>query len=371
MEFLDELSSHETLLCTMATEKKVPINGILELTPLCNMNCEMCYVRLSPDEMKKNGRLRTLEEWLTLAEEMKEVGVLFLLLTGGEPLLYPDFKKLYLALKKMGMILTINTNGTLLDETWADFFAENKPRRINITLYGTDAQKYNDLCHYPDGFEKAVKAVKLLKNRGVSVKINGSIINTNKTDAWKIAELAKSLDVVYKIDTYMYPAERERDRSFNEQSRLSPEEAAFARVELLKQKYPEKDFLALAKQMTSDVLETLSGEEKDTMMCRAGKSSFAVTWQGNMRPCIFLSYPSVPVFLNGFSDAWRKIVELTEQIRLNKKCSNCMYRNACQICAACAFSETGTFEGVPQYMCRYAEESYRLLKSEEERIQHE
>lgn len=56
-----------------------------------------------------------------------KAGTLFLLLTGGEPLLFPDFKTLYLELRNMGMILTINTNGTLLGESWADFFAEYRP----------------------------------------------------------------------------------------------------------------------------------------------------------------------------------------------------------------------------------------------------
>ena len=65
----------------------------------------------------------------------------------------------------MGMILTINTNGTLLGESWADFFAEYRPRRINITLYGADAASYNRLCHYPQGFDQTVRAIRLLRER--------------------------------------------------------------------------------------------------------------------------------------------------------------------------------------------------------------
>ena len=57
-------------------------------------------------------------------------------LTGGEPLLYPAFRAVYLAVRKRGMIVTVNTNGTLLNEDWAAFFAKNPPRRVNVTLYG-------------------------------------------------------------------------------------------------------------------------------------------------------------------------------------------------------------------------------------------
>lgn len=100
---------------------------------------------------------------------------IILLLTGGEPLLFPEFKELYKELQNMGMILTINSNGTLINEEWADFFAKHKPRRINITLYGADDQAYGKLCHYPAGFQKTVNAIRMLRDREIDVKINGSI----------------------------------------------------------------------------------------------------------------------------------------------------------------------------------------------------
>ena len=96
-------SSVEHTLIKRAKERKTPINGSLELLPLCNMNCDMCYVRLSREEMERKGRLCTADEWLEIGRQMKEAGVLFLLLTGGEPLLFPDFKRMYLELRKMGL----------------------------------------------------------------------------------------------------------------------------------------------------------------------------------------------------------------------------------------------------------------------------
>ena len=134
MDLMEDGTTLERQLFDKAGKEKIPIYGILELLPLCNMNCKMCYVRMEKKEMEKKGKLRTAPEWLTLAKEMKDNGTLFVLLTGGEPLLYKEFKELYLGLKELGMIITINTNGTLIDEEWAEFFRKNKPRRINITL---------------------------------------------------------------------------------------------------------------------------------------------------------------------------------------------------------------------------------------------
>lgn len=156
MNYMDDASTFERSFLQKARQQHIPITGALELLPLCNMNCDMCYVRLSRSEMECQGQLRTVDEWILLAQQMQKAGTLFLLLTGGEPLLFPDFKTLYLELRNMGMILTINTNGTLLGESWADFFAEYRPRRINITLYGADAASYNRLCHYPQGFDQTV-----------------------------------------------------------------------------------------------------------------------------------------------------------------------------------------------------------------------
>lgn len=122
---MDAMSSAlwiEERLCNVATKKRIPIGGSLELLPLCNMNCDMCYVRLSREEMQQKGRIRSGEEWIELAKQMRDAGTLFILLTGGEPLLHPDFQRIYYELKKLGMIVTLNTNGTLIDETWADFF---------------------------------------------------------------------------------------------------------------------------------------------------------------------------------------------------------------------------------------------------------
>ena len=113
MEYPEAVSTIEKRMISHAAVSQRPVNGSIELLPLCNMSCDMCYVRLDRAQMERVGRLRTADEWICLAREMEKAGVLFLLLTGGEPLLFPDFQKLYLELKRIGMILTINTNGTL------------------------------------------------------------------------------------------------------------------------------------------------------------------------------------------------------------------------------------------------------------------
>lgn len=83
MDLFDTNTTFERQLFAKAARNRIPLYGVLELLPLCNLNCDMCYVHLSKQEMQSQGRLRSLDEWISLAKQMKDAGTLFLLLTGG------------------------------------------------------------------------------------------------------------------------------------------------------------------------------------------------------------------------------------------------------------------------------------------------
>ena len=368
MEHLDNPTTVERMLLDQAKRTRTPANGSIELLPLCNMNCDMCYIRLSREEMEAKGRLRTADEWLEIGRQMKDAGVLFLLLTGGEPFLYPEFRRLYLGLRQMGMILTINTNGTMIDEDLAAFFGKYKPRRVNITLYGTDEETYERLCHYPGGYEKTIRGIRLLQEQGVDVKVAGSLASANLDDLDRLLDMEQELGVPVRVDTYMLPATRERQLPFNEQSRLDPAEAARARIHALKREMGPELFPQYVRQSIEQAEHPEPAKEvPGRMACMAGQCSFTINWQGEMRPCVILTEPAVSVFDAGFEAAWKQIVEETGKIRLNAKCTACTLRHLCRTCAASALLEAGSYDAVPEYMCRYAEESLRILREELEK----
>lgn len=357
----------EHSLIQNALQAGIPINGSLELLPLCNMNCDMCYVRLDREEMEHAGSLRTLEEWLSLAEEMKNAGTLFLLLTGGEPLLYPDFRRLYTELLSLGMIITINTNGTLLDEEWADFFARQKPRRINLTLYGSNEETYERLCHYRFGYQKAIRAISLLKERNIDVKVGCSAVYGNETDIEHIFSIGKELSVPVHIDSYMYPASRERTAPYDKNIRFSPKKAASIWFRDLRQSMSDIEYEAYRKQlfqMSKDMEKEPSGQYIPGTQCMAGNCSFTVNWQGELRPCVMLSEPSFPVFEIGFEHAWQNLRKALQKIFINPECNACSLRPFCRICPASALYEGGSYDRIPEYLCRFAEASCQFLKGD-------
>lgn len=360
MEHMDFNLTNEKRILSRAAQRQNPVNGSLELLPLCNMNCDMCYIRLNKKEVDEQGGLHGADEWIQLGKEMAQAGVLFLLLTGGEPLLFPEFRRLYKELKSMGMILTINTNGTLIDKEWADFFGRHKPRRINITLYGSDDTAYEKLCHYPDGFSKTIEAIRLLCERGVDVKINGSVTKYNRKDMKAIYQIGQELKVPVHMDTYMLPGNHERRLPFEQQSRLLPEDAAAAEMYMGKMEMPSEAFQRYVQETLAQI-ENSEVSYPDQITCLAGNCSFAISWQGKMRPCLTFDEPAVSVFEKGFLSAWREISRISKNLRVSAACAKCPFRPVCKTCPASAWLETGKYDGVPEYLCRYTKKMVSLL----------
>ncbi len=362
----------EKNLFQLAKERRAPLNGSIELLPLCNLNCKMCYIRLSKSEMEDIGRIRSAEEWLKVGKQMQDAGVLFLLLTGGEPLLHPEFKDIYLALFKMGFFITINTNGTLIDEDMVAFFQKYKPRRINITLYGKDEDTYRNLCRNEYAYKKTINAIQLLKKAGVQVQINISLVPEIRDQLLDLYDIAHKLEVPAHTTGYMMPSQRERKRPFNQQSRLEPREAARASMEALQMENNEVSFLKYVTEATEsvDAWEDDKYIYPDTPGCYAGTCSFSIDWQGNLKPCTPISEPAVSVFDIDFLTAWNQIVNIARQFHLPQECTKCRYRPTCQICRVSAFLETGSYEKAPEYMCNYAKETYRWMKDYLRRSNH-
>ena len=102
---------------------------MFELTPLCNLNCKMCYVRLTLRQMGER-RLLPTDVWLDLIDRAAEAGMMKAALTGGECLTYPGFDEIYLHLQELGIRTAVLTNGVLLNEERIRFFQRYPPALI-------------------------------------------------------------------------------------------------------------------------------------------------------------------------------------------------------------------------------------------------
>ena len=353
-----------------ASARKIPLGAGFELSPVCNFACKMCFLRKTAAQVKAEGkRVREWTEWLELAEACRSEGTLFLLLTGGEPFLYPHFKELYLKLHEMGFILSIITKVTLIDERAMDWLKGAAPSRVNVTLYGASPETYGRLCGHLEGYERAVRAIRMLKEAGIPVVINASMIPENACDLEEIQAFGKELGVNTRIATYMFPPVR-RDREKSD-SRFSPDEAAQMFLRKMRCLLTGEDYRTeIRKQLKEAEKEPPTepadwGNSQEYMRCRAGRSSFWVSWDGTMTACGMTPFPvRVQPFERPFRDCW---LELTDQVRntpVLRECAGCPRRSVCNPCVAMMYAETGEVNCRAPYLCEMAEKIIENIKCE-------
>lgn len=337
-----------------AARQGVPLSGSFELTPCCNMACKMCYVRMTKAEQEARSPLGTSQEWIELGRTAKGRGMLYLLLTGGEPFLRPDFREIFQSLHAMGLILSINSNGTLIDEETVAWLKKTPPSRVNVTLYGASDETYGRLCGNPKGYTQATKAIRLLKAAGISVKINCSLTPDNAADAEGIFAFAKAEGLIVQATSYMFPPLRRDETMVGVNDRFTPEEASYHAARIVRLMNGDGPFLERMKQGLPPVPEEsdLCVDAGEGIRCRAGKSSFWVAWDGSFLPCGMMPVQGAPnVFAEGFDKAWEYARCYAGSIRLPAKCSGCEARDSCKACAAMVYTESGNFSEVPQYRC--------------------
>ena len=336
-----------------ASRMGLPLSGTFELTPLCNMNCKMCYVRLDKQQQTAIRPIASAEQWLTLGKKAMDHGMLYLLLTGGEPFSHPQCREIITGLQEMGLLLNINTNGTLIGEDTVQWLKKSAPNRMNVTLYGASDATYARLCGTKNGFSKAKKAILMLKEAGVALKINCSITPDNVDDLPEIVAFCHEHDLVLQSTAYMFPPFRRDKNQIGNNFRFSPAEAAYytAAAEWL----TDGTETFLNRQLPPVIDSEECAEIGDGVRCRAGRCSFWVTWDGKLLPCGMFNLPDPPnVFEEDFDESWEKIKKQVEQIRLPAACATCGLKDSCRACAAMVYTESGCFDEIPQYRCEMA-----------------
>ena len=346
-----------------AAASKTPLDVAFELTPVCNMACRMCYVRMDKKTQENIAPLHSASDWLSIAEQAREHGLLFVLLTGGEPFTHPEFREILSGLHERGFIVSINTNGTLIDEKVIEWLKLTPPSRVNLTLYGAMDETYARLCGKKDGFTRASKAIELLRDAGITVKINVSLTPYNVNDLEGIFAFCKEHKLLSSATSYMFPPLRRDNSSIGQNDRFTPEEAAYyaAKIECLlngKEAYVEhikkNDLASLMSDLDENCTSDCNGEG-DCIHCRAGKSTGWVTWDGRLTMCGMIpDYDAPNVFETGYMNAWKCVTDKAEAIRLPAACSTCSIKDTCRACAAMVYTETGSFNMVPEYRCRMA-----------------
>lgn len=314
-----------------ARRKGIPIRGLFELTPLCNLDCKMCYVHLTPEQVAVTERkLLTTAQWKHIMAEAIEAGMIEALLTGGEAMLHPGFDELYLFLQEKGVKVSVKTNGLLLTEERMAFFKQHPPARIEITLYGSNDETYEKVTGHRC-FEKVLAGIQRAKESGIHLQVGITPSCYMMEDAEALMKTLHSMNVQINIGMFLMQPRTETGRAGHVED-LSLDEY----IQLLKLRAKVEGF-TLQKMSMEDVPMPNggNGQPKFGLHCAAGYSSFDVRWDGTMTPCMDMDdIEGVNLLTTSFADAWRYCRESVLHYPAPQECEGCQYLMQCPPCVA-------------------------------------
>ncbi len=310
---------------------------------------------MTEEEMKPIGRELNTEEWKAIYDDADKNGLLYLLFTGGEVFLRPDFGELYSYAYKNGSVLSVNTNGTMITEKNVQMLESMPPEHVNLTLYGSNDKIYEELCSDPHGYTKLMRTLAMFREAKVRYLLNCSVTQKNVDDLDNMIKCAGENGAELNIAVYMFPPVRKSDICKTHESiRLSAEMCGEVLAYL---NCRQKRDTVKAVLEAYDAMKPTEDDDficPDTgMKCLAGTASYWVTWYGKIKACaMFEEEYSLD---GGFENAWKRITESADKIKLPGKCQVCPKKAFCRSCAAVNFAETGEYGKIPEIMCQTAD----------------
>jgi radical SAM protein with 4Fe4S-binding SPASM domain len=292
----------------------------------------------------------TTEEHFHMLDELVEMGCFWLLYTGGEIFARKDFLEIYTYAKKKGFLITLFTNGTLITEKIADYLLEWPPFAIEITLYGRTKETYEELTAIPGSYDRCLRGIRLLRARGLPLKLKTVATSINKHEISAMREFAEEeLGADFKVDGQVNP------RIDCSQSplavRLTPEE-----VVALDMHAPKRvnEYRKLAKQ---GLESPPSLAQVDTMYsCGGGMNSFAINAYGEIGICVISQQETFSIRGAGVKEVWEQsLLRLRNRKRTQAtKCIQCRIQSLCGMCPANGELENGDRESPVSFLCHVA-----------------
>ena len=342
-----------------AIRQRRPLSCTMELTYRCNFHCRMCYVRMTDAQAAPYGRLRTVDEWLDMARQMRDAGVLYLTLTGGECTQYPGFEELYGQLSQLGFRISIMSNAGAYTDSVRDIFRRYPPVSVGITLYGGSKETYAAVTGDPGGLDRAVENIRFFRSIRVPVGLNFTVIRQNVLDYPLVGRLCRDLGCSWTLITDISGHRHDVSMSDALQCRLSPAQRACVAC------HPPEE-AALAMENAKELEKALAGFQMpqapaeapppEPDACIGASSGCAIFWNGEMNTCISMNgHGNAHPFETGFEAAWAQLkAQQDETFRRPAACQTCGMQEDClHNCAGRRFEGTGSPHGPDPYTCQY------------------
>lgn len=325
MEWLDPFYKQ---VWEKAFAEAIPISGTFELTPRCNFNCRMCYVHLSESQIPRYGIELSTEEWIRLAQEVKEAGTIWLCVTGGEPLMHSGFEVIWRELTEMGFFITLQTNASLITK-YERLFEEHPPRACKITIYGSNDEIYKAVCRVENGFTRTNQGIQMLKQMGIPIELVSTVIRQNYADVERIIDYANRQKLNWIPNMNIRPSYRGADVNLSDMK-----------------VYPRKSSVKKGRIQSGN---EINGHKPPLAYCKDYRLGYWIVWNGYLRFCSFLNGPDINVREQSFRRCWKKLIEFEDTLEWPEECGACLIRDNCQKCAASCEMRQGALHIVEEF----------------------
>ena len=334
-----------------ARASRVPVSASLALTHRCNLACVHCYARTSADAA---AELDT-RTWRECIDKLADAGTLFLVLTGGEPLLRPDFAEIYTHAKRRGFLVGLFTNATPIDDAAIALFRDLPPRMVDVTLYGMSEATTRRVTGVPGVHDRCWNAIRRLRDAGIPVGLKTVLMTLNRHDYPAMQAAAGELGVPLRLDVGIFPR-YDGDRTPTA-VRLPPDEAAA--IEFGDQRRAD-DWKAL-QQRCGHVMQA-----GPLYRCGAARTHVHVAPDGMLQPCVMTSHIRAPLIGQSFAAAWAALGRDLDarQLPANSACIGCEKQILCGYCPGFSRLDTGNEAGVSDYLCALGTHRLRHVTGE-------
>lgn len=310
----------------MYRQFKAPFSAQLELTTQCNHKCIHCY-----NHWRKSSSVdKTLNESEieAIIRNLKESEVPSLLITGGEPMLYPElmFRAFELS-EEMGLKCSLNSNLTLVNEETAK---KLKRFKINVltSILSFDADLHDSITSSKGSFERLIRGIKILQRYDVPIGANMVVMQKNLNQIYETGKFVHDLGIDTFRATKVHPAQ---GSSGFENLKLPSEKISFIFDELLRLK---NDFSLKVDSLTTYPICLLKDLERYGQFllrrsCSAGKTGCTIGADGQVRPCGHSDHKYGNAISESILDIWPRLEEWRDGSLLPDECKKCKYIVQC------------------------------------------
>jgi len=342
--------------------RRLPLMGMLEITSRCNLRCVHCYLGPQAEQQKKRAAEMSTAEVEALIDQMVEAGTLYLTITGGDPMMRPDFPAIYRHAKEAGLLVTVFCDGVLVTERIIELFRDLPPSLVEVSIYGATAETYERVTRVPGSYEKFRAGLDRLRAAGLRLGLKSVLMTLNQHEMVAMETMAEEWGVRFRYDSAIFPCLPDHSQAPLD-LRVPPAEAVAIEMANPKRRAAMADYFETRQDVPGS---------PELYQCGAGLTSFYVDPFGDVSPCLMTTKYrySARGHAGGFAARWRDDVSRIRTLLPQNPehgCNNCGVRAVCTGCAAFHALETGREDVKSEYVCATTQERVRVLRSEIER----